>query len=512
MAKDMISVTVGAGKVDLVKGKCDLLAVGVFSGGGRNALCDQLDKKLKGAIGRLRKLGDFKGEDKSAAVVYGDDKIGARRVLLVGLGERKKVSLDTLRDAAAVATGQAVELRARKAVLALHQEALGKKLTSQTVGQALAEGAHFGSYRYDEYMAKSKDGRLNSLKVVIGDAAGDIARQLAKGARIGDAIGTSQSFARTIANRPGNVINPPTLAAATKKMVREAKGLSCVVLDEKQLKAKKMGGILAVGKGSASKPRLIVMKYTPPGRVGSKVPVIGLVGKGVTFDSGGISLKPGSGMQDMKFDMSGGAAVIGAMRAIAAIKPAIRVIGIVPSAENLPSSISYRPGDIITTFSGKTVEVQNTDAEGRLLLCDGLHYAVKQKCDIVIDIATLTGACMVALGKYKGGLMGNNDRLIKAFQAASKASGEKIWHMPSGDEYLGEMKSKIADLKNIGSRWGGACTAAAFLSQFVGDVKWAHVDMAGVDMFDGGRKVGSVGSTGFGVRLLTSYVLGAAKG
>ena len=217
-------------------------------------------------------------------------------------------------------------------------------------------------------------------------------------------------------------------------------------------------------------------------------------------------------MQDMKLDMSGGAAVLGALKAAAELKLDLNVYGIIPSAENLPSGTSYRPGDIVTTYSGKTVEVQNTDAEGRMLLCDALHYAVEQKCDVIVDIATLTGACIVALGKHKGGLMGNDTALIKQLQAASEASGEKVWHLPSGKEYLEEMKSKIADLKNIGSKWGGACTAAAFLGRFVGDAKWAHIDMAPMEaMFEGDKKPCAVGSTGFGVRLLTTYLMNAAK-
>jgi leucyl aminopeptidase len=307
-------------------------------------------------------------------------------------------------------------------------------------------------------------------------------------------------------------MNPPALAAAAKKVARETVGLSCTVFDEKQLKQKKMGGILAVGLGSVNKPRLIVLKYTPTGKTRAKATTIGLVGKAVTFDSGGISIKPAAGMQDMKMDMSGGAAVLGALKAAAELKLGLNVYGIIPSAENLPSGTSYRPGDIVTTYSGKTVEVQNTDAEGRMILCDALHYAVEQKCDVIADIATLTGACVVALGKHKAGIMGNDATVIKQLQAAAEASGEKVWHMPSGEEYLEEMKSKIADLKNIGSRWGGACTAAAFLGQFVSDVKWAHVDMAPTEaMLQGDKKPGAVGSTGFGVRLLTTYLMNIGK-
>jgi len=304
-------------------------------------------------------------------------------------------------------------------------------------------------------------------------------------------------------------MNPAELAAAARKVASHTAQLTCTVFDEKQLKQKKMGGILAVGSGSVNKPRLIVLKYAPAGR--KSIATVGLVGKAITFDSGGISIKPAAHMQDMKMDMSGGAAVLGTMKAAAELKLGLIVYGIIPAAENLPSGTSYRPGDIVTTYSGKTVEVRNTDAEGRMILCDGLHYAVQQKCEAIVDIATLTGACKVALGRYQAGLMGNDAALINQLRAASSASGEKVWPMPSGDEYLEEMKSKIADLKNTGSKWGGACTGAAFLGQFVGDVKWAHVDMAGVDIFEGDKKPGGVGSTGFGVRLLTTYLIHAAK-
>ena len=298
------------------------------------------------------------------------------------------------------------------------------------------------------------------------------------------------------------------IAAAAKDLARGSKRLICTVFDEKQMAAKGMGGVLAVGSGSQNKPRFIILKYSPPGKAANNLPTVALVGKAITFDSGGISIKPSANMDEMKLDKTGGIAVLGAMKAIAELAPPVNVFGIVPSAENMPSGSSYRPGDIINTFSGKTVEVQNTDAEGRMILCDGINYAVRQKCDIIIDIATLTGACVVALGKYMAGLMGNDEGLIKELQKASEVCGEKVWPMPSGEEYAKEMKSKIADLKNIGSRWGGACTAAAFLGQFAGETKWAHLDIAGVWNFDKATEFTSEGASAFGVRLLTTYVLG----
>ena len=232
-----------------------------------------------------------------------------------------------------------------------------------------------------------------------------------------------------------------------------------------------------------------------------------LVGKAVTFDSGGISIKPSANMDQMKLDKSGGIAVLATLKAVAELALPISVWGLIPSAENLPGGSSYRPGDIVTTYSGKTVEVLNTDAEGRMILCDALAYAVKQKRQTLIDVATLTGACMVALGTYKAGLMSNDDDLIKQIQEAAEDSGEPVWHLPSGDEYADEMKSKIADLKNTGSRWGGACTAAAFLRQFVGETTWAHLDIAGMDIFPKESEYAAPGSSGFGVRLLTAYLM-----
>ena len=509
--KKIINIEMKTRKVDFIKCKTDLLAVGLFSDVKKpDGLIAQLDKILDGAINKLIKLGDFKGGDRTTAVLYGNGEIGARRVLLIGLGEKKKVTLDTLRKASAVAGKKAVELKAEKLGMALH-DAAPDGIDTGDIGRACAEGVYFGGFRYDEYITESKDGRLDSLEVELIDPDAKIINQLKKGLTGGIAIGKAQSYARTIANRPGNIINPVTLAAEAKKMVRGAKRLSCTVFDEKQLTAKGMGGILAVGSGSKSGPRFIVIKYTPQNKPPRNRPRVALVGKAITFDSGGISIKPAANMDEMKLDKTGGVAVLATMKAIAELAPPIEVYGIIPSAENLPSGSSYRPGDIVNTYSGKSVEVQNTDAEGRMVLCDGLHYAVEQKCDIIIDIATLTGACLVALGRYYAGLMGNDEELIKQLQKASEDSGEKVWPMPSGDEYAEEMKSKIADLKNIGSRWGGACTAAAFLRQFISDKKWAHLDIAGMDMFQSATDYASEGSSGFGVRLLTTFLTNIAN-
>jgi leucyl aminopeptidase len=508
--KEIIKIELKTRKVDFVKCETELLCVGMFSDAkGLDKLCQEIDGKFDGAIGKLIDIGDFKGTAGSCEIIYGNNQIGAKRILLLGLGEKNKVTLDTIRQAAANAASKAVELKAKTVSLALHA-AIGGKFDIGETARVIAEGAYLGSYRYDEFVTKSENERPEKLAIELIDSDSAKLKKIAGGLAIGIIIGEAQSYARTLANRPANVISPAVLAEEAKKLAKETPGLSCTVFDEKQLETKGMGGILAVGSGSKNKPCLIVLKYTP--KDGAKQPTIALVGKAITFDSGGISIKPSADMDQMKFDKSGGIAVLGTMKAIAQMGLKLNVYGLIPSAENLPSGTSYRPGDIVTTFSGKTVEIMNTDAEGRMILCDALNYAAKQKCDVIIDIATLTGACVVALGNYMAGVMGNDEKLIKQLQLAAEKSGEKVWPLPSGEEYLEEMKSKIADLKNTGGKWGGACTAAAFLRQFVEDKKWAHIDMAGVDMFEGSSKrAGAVGSTGYGVRLLTSYVMNAAK-
>jgi leucyl aminopeptidase len=511
--KEIINVELKTREVDFSNCKTDLLAVGQFSDTKKpDKLNTELNQKLGGAIERVIKLGDFKGKEGTSVVVYSNNGIGAKRVLLVGLGEKKKAKLDTVRKAAANAAKKSVEIKAETLSLAFHRAFVGR-FDLSAIGRAMAEGTYLGSYRYDEFVTESENGRLNSLRVEVIDSDSTKITKLNKGLLSGVIIGRAQSYARTLANRPGNVINPAELAAEAKRLAKATTGLTCTVFDEKQMAAMGMGGVLAVGSGSANKPRFIVLKYRPAGKAASGRPTIALVGKAITFDSGGISIKPASRMQDMKLDKSGGIAVLATLKAAAKLKLLVNIYGIIPAAENMPSGTSYRPGDIITTFSGKTVEVLDTDAEGRMILCDGLAYAAKQKCNPIIDIATLTGACLVALGKHKAGLMGNDEKLIKQLQRAAEESGEKVWHMPSGEEYLAEMKSKNADLKNLAhvSKYGDACDAAAFLGQFVGDAKWAHLDIAGMDIFQEPTELTMEGASGFGVRLLTTYLMNIAK-
>jgi leucyl aminopeptidase len=506
MAKALIQIAVKVQKGDCFKTAGDLLAVGVFSDPPADSLVKTLDNTLNGKISELKRLGDFDGKANTSCLLYGQGGISAKRILLVGFGDRKAFKPDVLRKAAAQVMSKAVDLKVKSVLLSLHGDIpASAKLDMAAVSQMITEAACFGAYRYDEFVTE-KSNRPANVKATLMDADAKKVTLLKKGISAGMISGGAQNYARTIVNRPANVINPVTLASEAKKLAAATPGLRCTVWDKKQLEKEGMGGILAVGQGSATPPRLIVLQYVPAG-AGKNTKTVGLVGKAITFDSGGISIKPGEGMHDMKFDKSGGVAVLGAMKAIAQLKPKCRVYGFIPSAENMPGTGSYRPGDIITTFSGKTVEIQNTDAEGRMLLCDAIAYAEKLGCSTIVDIATLTGACVVALGQKRAGVMSNDDTLVEQLKTASAQTGERLWHLPCDDEFVEAMKSKIADLKNIGGKWGGACTAAAFLSQFVTNAKWAHVDMAGVGVW-GANETDAPGSIGFGVRLLTEFVCG----
>ena len=508
MARQIIKIDVRAIKSDIAKLKADVAVVGLFSNAPNTAFLGRLDAKLDGAIARLKKIGDFKGTAGSSIFIYTRGKIAAERLLLIGLGEKQKVTVDTIRQAAAKAAFEAVNIKAKTLAVFRHNEFA--KIDLEELGQAIAEGIHFGGYRYDEFITQQQDGRSTSLSaVIVGDTMANVAK-LNKGIKIGQIIGKAQNFARTLANRPGNVINPLALADEARKLARTTPRLSCKALDEKQMARLGMGGILAVGGGSKTPPRLIVVRYTPTYRALGKLPTVALVGKAITFDSGGINIKPGHGMDQMKLDKTGGIAVLATIKAAAELKLPLNLYAVVPAAENMPSGYSYRPGDIVKTYSGKTVEVLDTDAEGRMILCDGLAYARRLGCDIIVDIATLTGACKVALGKYMAGLMSNDEQLRRALEKAAQTSGEKVWPMPSGEEYLGDMKSKVADLGNLaagGSKFGDACNAAAFLGQFVGDARWAHLDIAGVDCIEKPTGSAAEGASAFGVRLLATYLV-----
>lgn len=481
--------------------KDDLLVLGVFETDSMPEDLSELNKKLNGSIKKLYSLKDFTGESGQSVIVYNPDLKTASRIMLIGLGKRNEFDLNVLRTAAAISIRKADNIKVSSISVCFDST---DSITPESKAQAIAEGLVAGRYQYTEQFTDhpGKEGLIRATILVWQQSELALMR---KGAQAGIIQAEGQNLSRSLANKGGAEVNPGVLAAEAKKLARK-NNLKCKVFDVRELAALGMGGILAVGQGSVNKPKLIMLEYN--GRKGVKAPDLVVVGKAITFDSGGISLKPGAGMQDMKFDKSGGCNVLGIMQAVANLKLTKNVIGLIPSAENMPDGNSYRPGDIVKTYSGKTVEIQNTDAEGRMILCDALHYAVKVlKPKAVIDMATLTGACIIALGNHKAGVFANNDDIVAALKQASTVSGEPLWHLPCDKPYRKQLKSEYADLRNIGGKEGGSATAAAFLREFVGeDIPWAHIDIAGVSDLATPSDSMAAGGTGFCVRTILEYL------
>ncbi len=475
-----IAVTHG----DALSQETPLLVVGTWKG---EALPEQ--------IARLLEADDWNGNPKQTLLLYTRGAIPARRVLLVGLGEQDSVHADRLREFAAVAAQRAREARIERYMLAV--PSLGG-VETRAAGQALAEGSLMALYRYQKYKTGLKDEdkrEIDQLTIVTSR----VDEALTSGVTTGEAVARGVMLARDLANAPGNELTPTVMGETAQQIGREF-GMPVTVLGPNELREQGFGGILAVAQGSQQEPRFIIIEH---GMEHTDGPTICLVGKGITFDSGGISIKPGTGMEDMKMDMGGAAAVLGAMRVVGELKLPLHVVGLISSAENMPSASAYKPGDIVTTLSGKTIEVINTDAEGRVVLADALHYASRFQPNAVIDLATLTGAIMVALGPHATGMMSNDDDLAARLQRAGDASSERVWRLPLWDQYKDMVKSDIADVKNSAGRPGGAITAAAFLSAFVDDYPWAHLDIAGTAWVDHQSKAYTPkGATGGAVRLL----------
>jgi leucyl aminopeptidase len=465
-----------------------------------------LDKSLGGCIEAVVSQGDFRGNANEALLVYPQSGCAQKRVLLLGLGKEETLDNERLRGIAGRSVQGAVLRGAPKVALLVPST---RRIPVSDVAQSLAEGATLGGYRFDTYRKKKQDSPtkpIKSLALLYARLAkpGDARKGLSRGIILGE----SQNLARTLSNEPGNAMPPAALAQAAVKMAREV-GLKSHVMNPAELKRRKMGAILAVGQGSANPPRLIVLEHKPAGRgkARSKPPTLCLVGKGITFDSGGISIKPSPNMGDMKHDMGGAAAVVGAMRAVKLLDLPLHVVGIVAAAENMPSGAAYRPGDIITTHSGKTVEVGNTDAEGRLVLADALSHAIETYSPAaMVDLATLTGACMVALGRFASGLMGNNDALVDQMRQAGIRSGEIAWPLPLFDGHKKTMQGTISDLVNVAGREAGASTAGGFLAAFVDDTPWLHLDIAGTAWTTKMGPYQGRGATGVGVRLLLDFL------
>jgi leucyl aminopeptidase len=456
---------------------CDLLAVLAFDG-------DDLPEPLAGAPGAE----DVKSAYKKATMVHPESP---RRALVVGLGDREEFEPERARVAAAIAARTAGSLDATSLALAGPESK-----DPAAVAAAMVEGAILASYRFDRFKSKKEQekddsaGRLEEL-TVLGD--GGLAAA-AESARVG---AEAENFARELQDLPSNVVTPSYLAGRANAIAEEHDSVTCEVLGREQIKEKGMGGLVAVSQGSAEDPRLIVLRYE-----GGAGETLGLVGKGVTFDSGGISIKPSAGMQEMKMDMSGAAAVIEAVSAIAKLELPISILAVVPSTENLPSGTAVKPGDIITQYNGKTVEVNNTDAEGRLILADALAYAVELGADRIVDLATLTGAVIIALGSTYAGLISNDDDLAAEVEGAGARTGELAWRLPLHSEYKDLTTGTVADLTNASSkRKASTIYAGSFLEEFVDERPWVHLDIAGT-AWDVGREYVGKGPTGFGVRLL----------
>jgi leucyl aminopeptidase len=383
-----------------------------------------------------------------------------------------------------------------------------RRVNPAATALALTEGAVLGGYRFDAYKDPGKEPPVEVAAVQLSFERARDSRALRRAVRRATVLAESQNLARDLSNAPGNALAPADLAREAQKLARET-GLRCRVLGVAELRKRKMGGILAVGGGSSRSPRLVVLEHRPKGRKRAG-DTLCFVGKGVTFDSGGISIKPSAGMDEMKHDMSGAAAVVGALRACALLNVPHHVVGVIGAAENLPSGTAYRPGDIVRTSSGKTIEVLNTDAEGRVVLADALHYAKEEYAPrAILDLATLTGACVVALGHWATGLFGNNEKLIEQVRRAGEASGERAWPMPLWEGHRKAVRSEVADVKNTGAgREAGSSTAAAFLAAFVGDTPWVHLDIAGTAWSGRSEPHHPRGATGVGVRLLLELLEG----
>jgi leucyl aminopeptidase len=477
--------------------------VGIYENADLGIAARQLDKQLGGYIGKVCANGDFAAKVSDTLMLLLPPESAVQRLLLVGLGSRTGFGRKQYRKALLASAQALAKTGAADAVVYLALEPVAE-LDVNYRARFVAEIFAVQAYKIPDLKTapKPKARRLAAINVAAADTRA--AKAMAEGLRVGNAVGSGVAFARDLANLPPNVCTPIYLGNRALQLAKEFSSIKAKSLDENAIKALKMGAFLAVTQGSDEPPRLIVCEY----RGGKKnAPPICLIGKGITFDTGGISLKDPPAMDEMKFDMSGGASVLGALRAAAQMKLPINVIAIVAACENMPSGSAVKPSDIVTSMSGQTIEILNTDAEGRLVLCDAITYSRRFKPAAVVDVATLTGACIVALGNHVSGLMSNNDDLADELEAAGTRADDRAWRMPIGEEYVDQLKSNFADIANVGGREGGACTAASFLWKFAKDLHWAHLDVAGTAWLSGAQK----SSTGRPVPLLVDFLIHRAK-
>jgi leucyl aminopeptidase len=491
---------------DITKIAVDAVIVNLFEGvqrpGGATGAVDQV---LDGAISQLIARGEIKGKLNEVTVIHTLGRMEAARAVVVGLGKQSDFTLDRIRGIMAEACKSLRKLGAEQVATIVHGAGIGG-IDPQKAAQAIVEGSILGLYTFDKHKTKEPEHReLKELLIVERDESK--IHNLEQGVYKGRVRAQATSLARDLINQPANYMTPSNMVQAARE-VAQAWGLELEVLERADMEQLGMGALLGVAQGSSQPPKFIILSYR--GADSSRSP-LGLIGKGITFDSGGISIKPAEGMADMKGDMAGGAAVIAAMRAIAELKPRLNVTALIPATENLPSGTALKPGDVLKAMNGKTIEVVNTDAEGRLILVDALCYARKLGLSPLIDVATLTGACHVALGDICTGAFTNNQELTDKVIQAGQDSGERIWQLPMYEEYKEQNKSDVADIKNSGGRWGGAITAAQFLAEFAEDTPWVHLDIAGTAQADKDRAYLVKGATGVMVRMLVNLALSLAE-
>ena len=491
-----MKINVLAGKIE--KHKTDAAVILLFENEKPGKIAGRIDTALGGMISRLIKKGDFKPKTGTVHLLYPQGRISAERLLLVGLGKRNELTVNRLRQAAGKA---ASSLRSAGAqVITIVTDGTG--LDAEELGQALSEGCVLGLYRFLKYKTNDENDRKKDLRAItlLTESRGAVKAML-KGVKAGEAIAESTAMVRDMVSSPPVDMTPAIIATMAKEIARHF-GLKLQVLERDHMRKLGMGALLGVASGSAQPPKFVIVEY----RKGGTKPFIALVGKTITFDSGGISIKPAENMDKMKDDMAGGAAVLGAIRNAALLKLPLNIVGLLPITENMPGGSAYKPGDVLRTLSGQTIEILNTDAEGRLILSDALTYACKYKPAVIVDIATLTGACGIALGNEAIGMLGTDDRFKQKIRAAGDTTGERVWELPLWEEYYELIKSDIADMKNTGGRAGGVITAAALLSKFVQKYPWVHLDIAAMAWTEKERPYTPKGATGIGVRLLTQFL------
>ncbi len=464
-----------------------------------SGLGSDADKASDGYLSKILRRGDMDGRAGQTLILHNVPGISADRILLLGCGREKDMNERAYAKLINSLYAALADSGIKNATINLHGIVIKGREIDWKIRQAVIL-INSSQYRFETMKSRKDERKIKFDKLIFNLHSSDDANRVATAIEQGAAIGCGMDLARDLGNLPGNVCTPAYIARQAKALSKGEKKLSVKVLEEADMRKLKMGSLLSVSAGSRQPAKLITLEYK--GGAAKDKPVV-LVGKGVTFDTGGISLKPGAAMDEMKFDMCGAASVIGTIRAVVAMKLKINVVGIVPATENMPDGLATKPGDIVTSMSGQTIEILNTDAEGRLILCDALTYAKKFKPRCVIDIATLTGACIVALGKEPSAILGNHDSLIDELIESGKQIEDKLWQLPLWDEYQDQLKSNFADIANIGGRDAGTITAACFLSRFTGDYHWAHLDIAGTAWKSGEQK----GATGRPVPLLTQFIL-----